>query len=124
MNATFAFGSFAFEAPIFNPPTNELFFSSVVLPPESSMTHNNHISKIDMALVERELASGVKDINVPFTVVSPDLFVLKCIEILNVDPSFLSPKLCKSRTGEQAPSEAHYFLQPVAEQSYHLPWYC
>ncbi|PPQ81856.1 hypothetical protein CVT25_013456 [Psilocybe cyanescens] len=69
MNTTFASGSFAFEAPIFNPPTNELFFASVVQPPESSMTHNNRISKIDMTAVEKALASKMADINVPFTTV-------------------------------------------------------
>ncbi|KAF8888412.1 hypothetical protein CPB84DRAFT_1786303 [Gymnopilus junonius] len=68
-NATFASG-FAFEAPIFNPPTNEIFFASSVFPPESSFTHSNQISKINMTLVENALAQKVADINVPFETLS------------------------------------------------------
>ncbi|PPQ96414.1 hypothetical protein CVT26_005093 [Gymnopilus dilepis] len=64
-NSTFASG-FAFEAPIFVASTNELFFCSSVIPPESSMTHNNRISKIDMTIVEKALASKTANINVPF----------------------------------------------------------
>ncbi|KAF8987253.1 D-lactonohydrolase-like protein [Cyathus striatus] len=64
---------FAFEAPIFNPGTNELFFSSSLVPPESSFTHNNRISKINMALVEAALASDSNNINIPFeTLTLPD----------------------------------------------------
>ncbi|KDR76544.1 hypothetical protein GALMADRAFT_139466 [Galerina marginata CBS 339.88] len=71
-NATFASG-FAFEAPIFHVQTNEIFFASSVVPPESSMTHNNRISKINMTLVEIALAQKVASINVPFETLSlPD----------------------------------------------------
>ncbi|KAF9557269.1 calcium-dependent phosphotriesterase [Agrocybe pediades] len=65
-NDTFASPGFAFEAPFFNPPTNEMFFASSVFVPESSFNHSNRISKINMTLVEQELAADVQDINVPF----------------------------------------------------------
>ena len=69
VNKTFGSG-FAFEAPVFNAPTNEVFFASSVFVPESSFNHSNHISKISMTQVEREIAAGVPVINVPFETVS------------------------------------------------------
>ncbi|KAF8995761.1 calcium-dependent phosphotriesterase [Cyathus striatus] len=63
-NATFPF---AFEAPIFDPSTNEVFFASSVSPPESSLNHTNRISKISMTQVEQALKSGEANINVPVT---------------------------------------------------------
>ncbi|KDR73371.1 hypothetical protein GALMADRAFT_142472 [Galerina marginata CBS 339.88] len=69
INTTFASG-FAFEAPIFNAPTNEIFFASSVFVPESSFTHSNRISKINMTLVEIALAQKVANINVPFDTLS------------------------------------------------------
>ncbi|KJA24287.1 hypothetical protein HYPSUDRAFT_65771 [Hypholoma sublateritium FD-334 SS-4] len=65
VNKTFGSG-FAFEAPVFNAPTNEVFFASSVFVPESSFNHSNHISKISMTQVEKEIAAGVPVINVPF----------------------------------------------------------
>ncbi|KAF4618314.1 hypothetical protein D9613_011701 [Agrocybe pediades] len=65
VNNTFASG-FAFEAPFFNSPTNEMFFASSVFVPESSFNHSNRISKINMTLVEQALTAHVQDINVPF----------------------------------------------------------
>ncbi|KAF9557284.1 calcium-dependent phosphotriesterase, partial [Agrocybe pediades] len=62
VNNTFASG-FAFEAPFFNFPTNEMFFASSVFVPESSFNHSNRISKINMTLVEQALAAHVQDIN-------------------------------------------------------------
>lgn len=69
VNNTFASG-FAFEAPFFNAPTNEIFFASSVFVPESSFNHSNRISKINLTLVEEALAANVADINIPFTTVS------------------------------------------------------
>lgn len=69
VNETFA-SAFAFEASIFNPPTNEVFFASSTQAPESSLTHSNRISKINMTLVELALEQKVADINVPFETVS------------------------------------------------------
>ncbi len=69
VNKTFGSG-FAFEAPVFNVPTNEVFFASSVFVPESSFNHSNHISKISMTRVEQEIAAGVPVINVPFETVS------------------------------------------------------
>jgi len=68
VNTTFASG-FAFEAPFFNAPTNEIFFASSVFVPESSFNHSNRISKINMTVVEQALAAGVKNINIPFQTV-------------------------------------------------------
>ncbi|KAH9475556.1 Lactonohydrolase oryL [Psilocybe cubensis] len=78
VNDTFASG-FAFEAPFFNAPTNEIFFASSVFVPESSFNHTNRISKINMTLVEEALAEDVANINIPFTTLSlPDT-----IQIIN-----------------------------------------
>ncbi|KAF8987507.1 hypothetical protein BDQ17DRAFT_551895 [Cyathus striatus] len=43
------------------------FFASSVTPPESSMIHSNRISKINISEAEEALASGMRDINIPFT---------------------------------------------------------
>lgn len=68
-NATFAF---AHEGPIYNPPTDEVFFASSDGGPlgNSDLNHNNQVSKISMAAVEVALASGHTPVNVPFTPVS------------------------------------------------------
>ncbi|KAF8990431.1 hypothetical protein BDQ17DRAFT_369019 [Cyathus striatus] len=63
-NDTFVFAS---EAPIFNPGTNELFFTSSLVAPESTLTHNNRVSKINVGDVEEALTKGEVNINVPFT---------------------------------------------------------
>ncbi|TFK32984.1 D-lactonohydrolase-like protein [Crucibulum laeve] len=60
-NDTFAF---AFEAPIYNKNTNEVFFASS-LEANSSIDLNNRIGKISMTDVENALASNASVINVP-----------------------------------------------------------
>ncbi|KAJ3757120.1 D-lactonohydrolase-like protein [Lentinula raphanica] len=66
-NATFAF---AHEAPIYNEPTDEVFFSSNDGGPlgMSDLNHNNVISKISMKEVEAALsANPTGSVNVPIT---------------------------------------------------------
>lgn len=67
-NATFAF---AHEAPVYNSPTDEVFFASNDGGPlgNSDLNHNNQYSKISLAAVEAALASGKSPINVPITAV-------------------------------------------------------
>ncbi|KAF8981864.1 hypothetical protein BDQ17DRAFT_1416059 [Cyathus striatus] len=59
-NSTF---SFAFEAAIYAPQTDEIFFSSALL--DANLTQSNRISKVKMADVEKELESNSSTINVP-----------------------------------------------------------
>lgn len=61
--------AFAHEAPIYNPPTDEIFFASNDGGPlgMSDLNHNNVISKISMAQVEKALAEHGPVVNVPIT---------------------------------------------------------
>ncbi|KIK57456.1 hypothetical protein GYMLUDRAFT_46348 [Collybiopsis luxurians FD-317 M1] len=66
-NETFAF---AHEAPVYNPPTDEVFFSSNDGGPlgMSDLEHNNVISKINMSKVEAALSvHATGPVNVPIT---------------------------------------------------------
>ncbi|KAF8977408.1 hypothetical protein BDQ17DRAFT_1266607, partial [Cyathus striatus] len=59
-NDTFIFAS---EASIFNPGTNELFFASSLVAPESTLTHSNRVSKINVGDVEEAITKGEVNIN-------------------------------------------------------------
>lgn len=99
INTTFASG-FAYEAPVYNPPTDEIFFVSEVFPPESSFNHSNRMSKINLTVVEAAIvAEGTADINVPFETVSLSLNV-PTSDLCFVPPaSSLFPRPSKSQTG-------------------------
>ncbi|TFK35654.1 hypothetical protein BDQ12DRAFT_714524 [Crucibulum laeve] len=60
-NSTFPF---AFEAPIFNPKTDEVFFSSSLT---ANSSISNRVGKISMKAVDAALASNASNVNVPVT---------------------------------------------------------
>lgn len=55
---------FAFEAPVFVPETNEVFFASNVEPPDVTLEINNHVGKISITELQKALASGAPNINI------------------------------------------------------------
>uniref|UniRef100_A0A8H7XJ86 SMP-30/Gluconolactonase/LRE-like region domain-containing protein n=2 Tax=Psilocybe cubensis TaxID=181762 RepID=A0A8H7XJ86_PSICU len=109
-NTTFASGSFAFEAPIFNPPTNELFFASGLLPPESSMTHNNRVSKINMTMVDISLERKATDINIPFTTLS----LPETVQVTNGGTGPFKGSLLFATRGRQNLPPALVLVNPTA----------
>ncbi|KIJ44419.1 hypothetical protein M422DRAFT_168160, partial [Sphaerobolus stellatus SS14] len=56
--------SFAFEAPIFVPETNDMFFASSVQAADATLERNNFIGKISITELERDLAAGVQNVNI------------------------------------------------------------